>query len=160
MKKILSAFILLLFSSSLLSQNWYMENYSEEIAKDYFVNSYNELDMIEGIWQSSDGFRYSIEKDVERGRRVDGKYRIVVLVGGYREWSLGDIKGFISYGSGDGFYAMTYYTRTIGSGYYAKRTTSSQSILLKLEGNSTATFNYNNNDNGYKQITWLKLFPR
>ena len=59
---VLSIFILI--PNSLFSQNWYIEGYTEEDAKNYF--SYRDIDPIEGIWQSSDGYRYAIEKDVER----------------------------------------------------------------------------------------------
>ncbi len=155
---VLSIFILI--PNSLFSQNWYIEGYTEEDAKNYF--SYRDIDPIEGIWQSSDGFRYAIEKDVERGRRVNNKYRIVVIVGGYSEWKLGHIKGFLSYGSDDGYYSMIYYTRAIGSGYYANNTTSSQSLLLFFDGKNKASFSYRNNDyyGTQKEITWVKIYPR
>lgn len=159
LKLVVLSFLLLL-SNSVFSQNWYIEGYTEENAKDYF--SYRDIDAIEGIWQSSDGYRYAIEKDVERGRRINNKYRVVVLVGGFSEWKLGQIKGFISYGSGDGFYSMTYFTRVIGSGYYANNTTSSQSLLLYFDGKNKASFSYNTQDyyGTHKEITWVKIYPR
>lgn len=151
----------MLLHNNSFSQNWHVPGYTEEKAKDYFLFQYKYIDAIEGIWQSSDGFRYAIEKDVENGRRTNNKYRVIVLVGGYREWKLGDIKGFIDYGSSDGFYSMTYYLRSIGSGYYAENTTSSQSLLLFFDGKSKISFSYR--DDGYyvtqKDITWVKIYP-
>jgi hypothetical protein len=67
-KQILLATLLALFSVATFGQkkvsNYYsVEGYNEQTAKSY-LDRY-EIDPIEGIWQSNDGFKYAIEKDVE-----------------------------------------------------------------------------------------------
>ena len=43
-------------------QGWQVKNYKESDARNYFDNNYY-LDKVEGIWQSTDGFKYAIEKE-------------------------------------------------------------------------------------------------
>ena len=64
---------------------WYVDGYTENTARTYLTgNAY--LDLVEGIWQSSDGYIYAIEKDVENGKRSSGSFRVVVLSSSYDGW--------------------------------------------------------------------------
>ena len=91
------------------SSGWYVEGYNEAQARSYIDNNYY-LDKIEGIWQSSDGFKYAIEKDVENGQRVQNKFRIIILESSSNGWRPTEVKGFIDYGSINSVYSMKYYT--------------------------------------------------
>ena len=50
-------------------QYWKVSGYTESIAKSYLDSNSSSLDPIEGIWQSTEGSKYAVEKDVENGRR-------------------------------------------------------------------------------------------
>lgn len=129
---------------------WYVKDYNEEIAKAYFDNSYS-LDKIEGIWQSTDGFKYSIEKDVENDTRIRDKYRVIVLESSSNGWNPTQLKGFITYSSIDDVYSMKYYTkRADGSGL------SSQNVLMVAEDPVLMSFKLL--DGG--KISLFKLYPK
>ena len=115
MKRILFLLVLMCASLVAFSQKtetggWYVKDYSEAKAKAYFDSRYS-LDLIEGVWQSSDGFKYSIEKDVENGQRNKNKYRVIVLESSYDGWNPTEVKGFITYSSIDEVYSLKYYTK-------------------------------------------------
>ena len=65
---ILCALALNLFAQKSASQSWYVKDYTEQVARSYLDNA-TYLLPIEGIWQSSDGYKYAIEKDVEGDRK-------------------------------------------------------------------------------------------
>jgi S1-C subfamily serine protease/Tfp pilus assembly protein PilF len=87
-----------------------VEGYSEQVAKTYFNNS--EIDAIEGIWQSNDGFKYSIEKNVENGLRTQDKYRIIIISHNTNSpfWKETYVKGYIEKTAVNGVYNIDYYT--------------------------------------------------
>lgn len=130
---------------------WSVKNYSEEKAKSYFDNNYY-LHPLEGIWQSTDGFKYSIEKDVENHIRLNDKFRVIVLESSFSGWHPTQIKGFISLGSVDGVYSMKYYTQSVGGG-----NTKSQNVILIQE--SPILMKFQRIDNG-KEILLYKLYPK
>ena len=107
---LLCAIALNLIAQKSASQSWYVKDYTEQVAKNYLDNA-TYLIPIEGIWQSNDGFKYAIEKDVEDGKRLSTQFRMIVLESSSNGWSRGQIKGFIQLGSVDGAYSMKYYTR-------------------------------------------------
>ena len=127
-------FISFVYAQKKESSNWYVQGYTEDVAMKYFKQSIL-LDPIEGIWQSSDGFKYAIEKSVEEGRRITGKYRVVVLETSHDGWKLGQITGFISPGSVEKIYSFKYYTR-----YPNGTNTESQNLFLVVE-NPPSTLN-------------------
>lgn len=130
---------------------WYVAGYSEQIAMNYFTSS-TMLEPVEGIWQSSDGYKYAIEKDVENGRRVTGKYRVIVLESSTDGWNLGEIKGFITLGSNESVYSFKYYTRKSD-----RSNTSSQNVFLVVESPVIMTFQ--RIDNGGK-ILMYRIYPQ
>ena len=147
---------LLLFSSLSCAQktessSWYVPGYSEEVAMKYFIQS-TLLEPIEGIWQSSDGFKYAIEKSVEDGRRVSGRYRVIVLETSHDGWKLGQIKGFIHPGSVENVYSFKYYTR-----YPNGTNTESQNVFLMIE--NPVIMSFTRIDGGNKVIMY-RLYPQ
>lgn len=103
--------LLLMVHSSILcvaQQFGIVKGYSESIAKSYFDSNSNSLDPIEGIWQTNEGAKYAVEKDVENGIRQKGKYRVVVLDHWSKWMKQGEIQAFITDGSSDALYSMKY----------------------------------------------------
>lgn len=157
MKNLITALVLLTFTLNSFSQrtekNYYhVDGYSEFKAKQYFdVSSLND---IEGIWQSTDGFKYSIEKDVENNYRSESKYRMIVLenAGSYSWWKPTYVKAFIEYSSVSGIYSMKYYTNTSTGGNLEV-----QNCFVVLENKAMLTFT--RIDNGEK-IMLVKLYPK
>lgn len=152
-------FLMLLMAFSFLTmsaqkreqQGWHVENYNETSAKQYFDNNYY-LDRIEGIWQSTDGFKYAIEKDVENGRRNNNKFRMIILESSANVWKTSEIKGFIDYGSINEVYSLKYYTKNL----YDGSNLSSENVLLVLENALIMNFQRLNGE----KITLYKLYPK
>ncbi len=139
------------FAQKSEEQGWYIKDYNESIAKTYFDNSFY-LDKVEGIWQSTDGFKYAIEKKVENGRREGNKFRVIVIESSSNGWEPTQIKAFIEYGSINEVYSMKYYTRNVydGSGL------SSQNVFLVFESPLIMSFQRLDGD----KITLYKLYPK
>lgn len=151
---LLSLLCLLVISSSAqksVTQSWYVDGYSERVAREYIDrNAY--LLPLEGIWQSNDGYKYAIEKDVDdRGQRMTDQFRMIVLESSFDGWSIGQIKGFIQFGSVDNIYSMKYYTRMANGS-----NTSSQQVILVQE--SPILLSFNRVDGG--KIALYKLYPQ
>lgn len=90
--------LLPMFAQRSEKNGWYVKDYNESTAKSYFDNNYY-LDKVEGIWQSTDGYKYAIEKNVENSRRETNRFRVIVLESSVDGWKQSEIKGFIDYGS-------------------------------------------------------------
>lgn len=156
MKKFVFTLILLSIFFSAFAQKseqsgWYVKDYTEETAKAYFDRRYS-LDLIEGIWQSNDGFKYSIERDVEDdGRRSADKFRVIILESSHNSWLTGQIKGFVTFSSINGVYSLKYYTRN-SNGDKLK----SQNVILVVENPIIVSFN---RMDGAK-INMIKLYPK
>lgn len=158
MKKLIFTATLILINYTLLlaqqkAGNYYSVNgYTERTAKSYFDNY--DISTIEGIWQSTDGFKYSIEKDVENNDRSQTKYRMIVLenAGEYSWWKPTYIRAFIEYSSVSGIYSMKYYTNTSTGGNLEV-----QNCFVVLENKAMMTFT--RIDNGEK-ILLVKLYPK
>lgn len=135
--------------------NYYnVKGYSEETAKSYF-NTY-EIDPIEGIWQSNDGFKYSIEKDVENGMRQEDKYRVIILSHNTNNpfWKETYIKGFIEKTAANGVYNIDYYTA--GQNYSGNTDIEVQTCIGLLEASALFTFTKQDGD----KIILIKLYPK
>ncbi|NLE06245.1 MAG: trypsin-like peptidase domain-containing protein [Crenarchaeota archaeon] len=134
----------------------YVEGYNESKAKSYFNSA--TLDPIEGIWQSTDGFKYSIEKDVDYGTRSSNKYRVIILNNnsGNNFWKVTYIKSFIEKTAVESVFNMEYYTNSSEGGNL-----SIQSIIGILEGDALFTFNYiKNSYTGFSyKVMLVKLYP-
>ena len=139
------------FAQKTETTSWHVEGYTEQVAMNYFSKSAL-LDAIEGIWQSTDGFKYSIEKDVENGRRMAGKYRVIVLESSHDGWNLGQVKGFITPGSMESVYSFKYYTRTLSG-----TNTESQNVLLMVESPVVMTFT---RIDGGGKIAMYRIYPQ
>lgn len=156
LKKLFSTLLLLSLCFCALAQKseqsgWYVKGYTEETAKSYFDRRYS-LDLIEGIWQSNDGFKYAIERDVEDdGSRSTDKYRVIILESCHNGWSLGQIKGFVSFSSINGVYSLKYYTRNSNG-----ENLESQNVILVVESPIIVSFN---RMDGAK-INMIKLYPK
>lgn len=156
LKKLFSTLLLLSLCFCALAQKseqsgWYVKGYTEETAKSYFDRRYS-LDLIEGIWQSNDGFKYAIERDVEDdGSRSTDKYRVIILESSHNGWSLGQIKGFVSFSSINGVYSLKYYTRNSNG-----ENLESQNVILVVESPIIVSFN---RMDGAK-INMIKLYPK
>jgi S1-C subfamily serine protease len=134
----------------------YVEGYNESTAKSYFNSA--TLDPIEGIWQSTDGFKYSIEKDVDYGTRSSNKYRVIILNNNSSNnfWKVTYIKSFIEKTAVESVFNMEYYTNSTQGGNL-----SIQSIIGILEGDALFTFNViKNSYTGYSdKVMLVKLYP-
>ena len=153
---ILASICFLLIQMSAFAQktetiSWYVEGYTEQIAMNYFKTS-TLLEPIEGIWQSSDGFKYAIERNVENGRRISENYRVIVLESSHDGWKLSQIKGFITPGSVESVYSFKYYTRS-----YSGINTESQNVFLMVE--SPIVMSFSRIDGGGK-IVMYRIYPK
>ena len=139
------------FAQKTETTSWYVKGYTEQIAMNYFKTS-TLLEPVEGIWQSSDGFKYAIERDVEDGRRISENYRVIVLESSHDGWKLGQIKGFITPGSVESVYSFKYYTRS-----YSGKNTESQNVFLMME--SPIVMSFSRIDGGGK-IVMYRIYPK
>lgn len=155
MKQLFSILLALIFVQGFAQrsekQGWYVKDYTESIAKAYLDNNYY-LDKIEGIWQSSDGYKYAIEKDIEYNQRKQNRFRIIVLESSVNGWEPTEIKGFIDYGSINEVYSMKYYTKNV----YDGSDLSSENVLLVFESPLILSFQRLNGS----KITLYKLYPK
>ncbi|MDY6292517.1 MAG: trypsin-like peptidase domain-containing protein [Bacteroidales bacterium] len=138
-------------------QYWKVNGYTESDAKSYLNNNSN-LNQIEGVWQSTDGFKYAIEKDVENGYRQSDKYRVIVLESGYNVWKQGEIKGFITPGTNDDIYSYKYYLKSTYDGSH----TGTKNLFLILESPTLAKYSFVDNDyyGTTTNVTMYKLYPK
>lgn len=152
---IITSFLLLMFATSFAQRNedqgWEVKNYTETKARSYLDANKYYLDKVEGIWQSTDGFKYAIEKDVENGSRVKNRFRMVILESSVNGWRPTQVKAFIDYGSVNSIYSMKYYIRNTATG----ANLSSENLLLLFESDITMSFQ---RLNGTK-IGLIKLYP-
>ena len=154
MKKAL-LLLLLFMSAAVYAQKtesgiWYVEGYDEQKARDYLSDNYL-LDKVEGIWQSTDGFKYAIVKDVENGKLLPDKFRAIVLDSSHDGWKQGYIKGFITPGSVESVYSFKYYTRARN-----ESNTESQNVLLVVE--SPVIMSFSRMDGG--KVMLYKIYPQ
>lgn len=151
MKTIAVILSLLLISSSLPAQKsekngWSVGEYDESMARSYLDGTMFYLEPIEGIWQSTDGFKYLIQYTNDQY----GIYRMLVIESSSSQWGGGDVKAFISDGSNDGIYSMKYFTQD------AWGRTSSQTLFL-IAG-SPKTLKFTRIDNN-EEILLYRLYP-
>ena len=140
----------MVFVSSIVSaQQDRVYGYSESTAKAYFDSNANSLNPIEGIWQTRDGEKYAIEKDVENGIRQEGKYRIVNLNHRYNWEKEGLIEGLVIDGSSDVHYSMKWNARRLSDG-----------VVVETSYASVIREGFNLNILGPQTITWYKLYPK
>ncbi len=134
-----------------------IRNYSETIAREYF-DSQSELDPIEGLWQSSNGFKYAIERDVENEKRINERFRIVVLDPGSEGWKKGDIRGLITYGISEEIYSM----KIIYRGWLTGKESGSEMLFLYLKNPGLATYEYVSNElrGTISKVDLYKLYPK
>lgn len=158
MKYLIITLFISAFSNVAFSQQyWKVSGYSEATAKSYFDSNSSNLDAMEGIWQTTEGAKYAIEKDVENGIRQKEKYRMIVLDHFMRWWQTGEIQAFISPGSSESLYSMKYYTKYESNGAAA----GTRNYFLYLESYNIASFTRIINDYGDKEkVTWYKLYPK
>ncbi len=160
-KQILLATLLALFSVATFGQkkvaNYYsVKDYSEQKAKSYFDNS--EIDAIEGIWQSSDGFKYAITKyKKQSGVVTDDDFQIIILSHNTNNpfWKETYVKGFIQKTAVNGVYNIDYYTA--GKNYYNNNIDIEvQTCIGLLETSALFTFTKQDGD----KIILIKLYPK
>lgn len=155
MRTIVTLLMLLLFvpfyAQRSEKQGWEVKNYNESDARNYFDNNYY-LDKVEGIWQSTDGFKYAIEKDVINNTRSQNRFRVIILESSVDGWAPTEIKGFIDYGSINSVYSMKYYTKNL----YTGSDLSSQNVLLIFESPLVMSFQLLDGN----KITLYKLYPK
>ncbi len=150
MLSILGYIITLIYAQKTETGVWYMDGFDEQKARDYLSDNYL-LDRVEGIWQSTDGFKYAIEKDVENGKRLSDRFRVIVLDSSHDGWKTGYIKGFITPGSVESVYSFKYYTRARN-----KSSTESQNVLLVIE--SPVIMSFSRIDGG--NVMLYRIYPQ
>ena len=148
---LMAALLLPAFAQRSEKQGWYVKDYNESTAKAYLDNNYY-LDKVEGIWQSTDGFKYAIEKNVENSKREKNRFRIIILESSVDGWAPTEIKGFIDYGSINDVYSMKYYTKNV----YDGSDLSSQNVLLVFDNPLIMSFLRLDGS----KITLYKLYPK
>lgn len=131
-----------------------VKGYTEQTARSYLTSS--SIDPIEGIWQSNDGFKYAIEKDVRDGRRVPDQFRIIVLSHNTASpfWQTSYVKGFIGKTAVNGIYNIDYYTAA--RDYYNQIDIQVQTCIGMLESSVLLSFT---RQDGAK-IMLIRLFPK
>jgi S1-C subfamily serine protease/Tfp pilus assembly protein PilF len=131
-----------------------VKGYTEQTARAYYTQ--NQIDPIEGIWQSNDGFKYAIEKDVRNGIRTQDNYRIIILSHNTSNtfWQTSYIKGFIEKTAVNGVYNIDYYTAA--KNYYNQMDIQVQTCIGLLE--STALLSFTRQDGA--KIMLIRLFPK
>ena len=128
---------------------WYVEGYNDTKARNYLDNNYY-LDKVEGIWQSNDGYKYAIVKDVVDGMSSSTRFRMIILESSFNGWRPTEIKAFIEKGSIPTVYSMKYYVKA------EDRTgLSSENIFLAYENQLMMSFKRLNGD----EISLYKLYP-
>lgn len=166
MKKFLCLFFLFLIArTAIVAQTsmsnfqqdkswWHIEGTTEEQAR-RDIDLADDLLPIEGIWQSSDGFQYIIERIYDSKNNVT-KLIMVVLKSTHGFWSRGEIKALIEFGSVDNVYAMTYYVRNNNA-----FNTAYQQIMLMQESPILLTYTPHVNDgNSYGKVSLYRIYPR
>lgn len=137
--------------------NYYsVKDYSEQKAKSYFDNS--EIDAIEGIWQSSDGFKYSITKyRKDNGIASEDDFQIIILSHNTNNpfWKETYVKGFIQKTAANGVYNLDYYTAGQNS-YNNNIDIEVQTCIGLLEASALFTFTKQDGD----KIILIKLYPK
>ena len=131
-----------------------VKGYTEQTARNYLAG--NSIDPIEGIWQSNDGFKYAIEKEVRDGRRLTDQFRIIVLSHNTASpfWQTSYVKGFIGKTAVNGVYSIDYYTAA--RDYYNQIDIQVQTCIGLLE--SAALLSFTRQDGA--KIMLIRLFPK
>jgi len=145
---------LLSFGQKKVANYYSVKGYTETTAKQYF--DYGKIDAMEGIWQSSDGFKYSIEKDVSNGTRVADRYRIIILSHNTNNpfWKETYVKGFIDKTAVSGAYNIDYYSA--GQNYYGQMDILIETCLGVLESSALFTFTRQSGE----KILLIRLYPK
>lgn len=148
---LMAVLLLPAFAQRSEKQGWYVKDYNESTAKAYLDNNYY-LDKVEGIWQSTDGYKYAIEKNVENSKRESNRFRVIVLESSVDGWKQSEIKGFIDFGSINEVYSMKYYTKN----KYDGSDLSSENVFLVFENPMMMSFQRLNGN----KINLYKLYPK
>ena len=148
---LMAVLLLPAFAQRSEKQGWYVKDYSESKARAYLDNNYY-LDKVEGIWQSTDGYKYAIEKNVENSIRETNRFRVIVLESSVDGWEPSEIKGFIDYGSINEVYSLKYFTKNI----YDGSDLSSENVFLVFDNPMVMSFQRLNG----KKINLYKLYPK
>ena len=133
-------------------------------ASEYSVRSYldshkGSLHPVEGIWQSTDGFKYGITYS---GYRNGTKaYGMEVLSSPNKAFRVGENKGYISEGSTTGIYSLEYNIKEWLYDYYGniERITKSYSENVILVQESSVLMTFQRIVDG-KTISLYKLYPK
>ncbi len=94
----LLSIVCLTVSAQELTDRYYtVDNFSEEDIVSYFDRT-SQLDSIEGIWESNQGFRVSISRFQDEAQPKKIRYRMVVINNFSDDdfWQLGYVKAFIT----------------------------------------------------------------
>lgn len=147
-------------------QIFYVQNYTEALAKKYFDTEEN-LESIEGIWIVN-GMKLSIEKDYDGVTRNPNKYRAVRIDVPKKRTVAedGDIYFFLQKGSTTGIYECTYYlfqTYWHGREHNYKISpfsgVSVQDSPVSFSSQIPCLDEDYGNITGYETVSYLKLYP-
>lgn len=146
-------------------QIYYVKNYSEQQAIQYFNKSQN-LDPIEGLWIGDGGYKYSIEKDFDGNKRNSHRYRaILVSVPRQTVAEVGDIMFFLQKGSTEDLFESIYFLyRASWKGRTREYNIEPFSCVSRLNGSTLISkvpeldANYGNHI-GDKQEQYFKVYP-
>lgn len=130
---------------------------SETSIRQYIDNHKGSLHPVEGIWQSTDGYKYGI---TYYGYRNGAKsYSMEILSSPHKVFSVGSCKGYISDGSNKGIYSLEYNVKEWYENAYGQVTqiTKSYQENLILVAETSSLMKFTRLDG--KEIAMYKLYP-
>ena len=130
---------------------------SEYSVRNYLDSHKGSLHPVEGIWQSTDGFKYGITCTNFSGGNK--KYGMEILSTPQKAFSIGEYKGWISEGSVNGIYSLEYVFKEWLEDYYGNIINvkkSTQNLILTQESPVLMTFQRLDG----KTISLYKLYPK
>lgn len=131
---------------------------SEYSVRNYLDSHKGNLHPVEGIWQSTDGYKYGI---ISSGYRNGIKvYSMEILASPHKVFRVGENKGYISEGSTTGVYSLEYNVKEWYEDIYGNidRITKSYSENLILAQESPILMTFQRLDG--KTISLYKLYPK
>ena len=130
---------------------------SEYSVRNYLDSHKGSLHPVEGIWQSTDGYKYGITCTNFGGGNK--KYGMEILSTPQKAFSIGEYKGWISEGSVNGIYSLEYVFKEWLEDYYGNISNvkkNTQNLILTQESPVLMTFQRLDG----KTISLYKLYPK
>lgn len=148
---------IIVFILSLLALSINNASASETSVRQYLDSHIGNLHPVEGIWQSTDGFKYGIT--YYRLRNGSKVYSLEILSTPHSVYSVGSYKGYISEGSNDNIYSLEYYVKDwyeYSNGRIEVTKSYKENLFLIAESSTLMKFSRLDG----KEILLYKLYPK